>query len=143
MRREHGFVDLGTPDQPGYGGGGREADDPVVVLILDALPAGVAGQLLPSHDLGRHEAGQPGRGVRRRYMVLIKPALRLLRGAGVDAAMISGLAKLNQLEALVRRGADDSLRDWIFAPALPRQRGGCVSSAPGAVRRRGRIRRCR
>jgi phosphotriesterase-related protein len=58
---------------------GREPDDEVAALILKALEAGKANQLLISHDLGWYDPALPGGGTPRGYTHLADVMLPLLQ----------------------------------------------------------------
>jgi phosphotriesterase-related protein len=81
---------------------GREPDDDVVALIMRAIEAGLAGQLLLSHDLGWYDPAQPGGGVPRPYTVLVDRILPMLRARGVDDATITLLTESNPFKAFAR-----------------------------------------
>ncbi len=81
---------------------GRDPDDEVVELILQALEAELAGQLLLSHDLGWFDPALPGGGVPRPYTVLVDRILPMLRRAGVDEATITLLTETNPFNAFAR-----------------------------------------
>ncbi len=81
---------------------GREPDQDVVALIMRAIEAGLAGQLLLSHDLGWYDPAQPGGGVPRPYTVLVDRILPMLRARGVDDATITLLTESNPFKAFAR-----------------------------------------
>ncbi len=81
---------------------GREPDEDVVALIMRAIEAGLAGQLLLSHDLGWYDPAQPGGGVPRPYTVLVDHILPMLRARGVDDATITLLTESNPFKAFAR-----------------------------------------
>jgi phosphotriesterase-related protein len=81
---------------------GRDPDEEVVALILQALEAGLEGQLLLSHDLGWYDPAQPGGGVPRPYTALVDRVLPMLRQAGVDEATIHLLTETNPFNAFAR-----------------------------------------
>jgi phosphotriesterase-related protein len=81
---------------------GREPDDEVLALILKALAAGKANQLLISHDLGWYDPAQPGGGTPRGYTHLADVMLPLLRQNGIDDATIRQLTVTNPFEAFAR-----------------------------------------
>jgi phosphotriesterase-related protein len=81
---------------------GREPDAVVLPLIEKALAAGLAGQLLLSHDLGWYDPAQPGGGVPRPYTHLCEVMLPKLRTAGVDEATIRQLTHANPFAAYAR-----------------------------------------
>ncbi len=81
---------------------GREPDEEVAALILKALEAGKAKQMLISHDLGWYDPAQPGGGTPRPYTHLVDVMLPLLRQRGVDEATIRQLTVVNPFEAFAR-----------------------------------------
>ena len=81
---------------------GRDPDDEVVALILQALEAGLGKQLLLSHDLGWYDPAQPGGGVPRPYTAMVERILPMLRSAGVDQETITLLTETNPFEAFAR-----------------------------------------
>ena len=81
---------------------GREPDEDVVALIRQALDAGLAAQLLLSHDLGWYDPAQPGGGVPRPYTALVDRILPMLRASGVDEATITLLTETNPFNAFAR-----------------------------------------
>jgi phosphotriesterase-related protein len=81
---------------------GREPDDEVVALILRALDAGKAKQMLISHDLGWYDPAQPAGGTPRPYTHLSDVMLPLLRTRGVDEEVIRQLTVTNPFEAFAR-----------------------------------------
>ncbi len=81
---------------------GREPDDAVCALIMQALGAGLGKQLLLSHDLGWYDPALPGGGTPRPYTHLVAVMLPMLRDAGVSEAVITGLTVDNPFEAFAR-----------------------------------------
>ncbi|WP_423065621.1 phosphotriesterase family protein [Devosia sp. CN2-171] len=81
---------------------GREPDDEVAALILRALDAGKAKQMLISHDLGWYDPAQPAGGTPRPYTHLSDVTLPLLRTRGVDEEVIRQLTVINPFEAFAR-----------------------------------------
>lgn len=81
---------------------GYVPDEETVARILRALEAGLAGQLLLSHDMGWFDPAQPGGGVPRPYTHLVDSVLPKLRAAGVDEATIVQLTEINPFEAFAR-----------------------------------------
>lgn len=81
---------------------GRDPDEIVLAQILRALSAGLAGQLLLSHDLGWFDPAQPGGGTPRPYTHLVDTILPRLRDAGVDEATLVQLTEVNPFEAFAR-----------------------------------------
>jgi phosphotriesterase-related protein len=81
---------------------GRDPDAPVLALILRALEAGKASQLLLSHDVGWFDPAQPGGGTPRAYTHLSNVMLPLLRDSGVDEMTLKLLTHANPFEAFAR-----------------------------------------
>ncbi len=81
---------------------GRAPDDEVAGLIMRALDAGLAGQLLISHDLGWYDPARPGGGVPRPYTRLSDVMLPLLAARGVPAATLRQLTVHNPFTAFAR-----------------------------------------
>ncbi|WP_374620429.1 phosphotriesterase [Devosia sp.] len=81
---------------------GRAPDDEVAGLILRALDAGLAGQLLISHDLGWYDPARPGGGVPRPYTHLSDVMLPLLAARGVPEATLRQLTVDNPFMAFAR-----------------------------------------
>jgi phosphotriesterase-related protein len=81
---------------------GRAPDAAVLALVLRALEAGLADQLLLSHDLGWYDPAQPGGGTPRPYTHLSDWLLPALREAGVDEATITRLTHDNPFNAYAR-----------------------------------------
>jgi len=81
---------------------GRAPDDEVAGLILQALDAGLAGQLLISHDLGWYDPARPGGGVPRPYTHLSDVMLPLLAARGVPEATLRQLTVDNPFMAFAR-----------------------------------------
>ncbi len=81
---------------------GRADDDAVVALILKALDAGLAGQLLLSHDRGWFDPALPGGGTPLPYTHLSEKLLPKLGAAGVDAATLRRITHDNPFDAYAR-----------------------------------------
>lgn len=81
---------------------GRAPDDEVASLILKALEAGKATQLLLSHDRGWYDPAQPGGGVPKPFTHLTDVMLPLLRQRGVADDTIRQLMVINPFEAYAR-----------------------------------------
>ena len=81
---------------------GRAPDEEVAGLILRALDAGLAGQLLISHDLGWYDPARPGGGVPRPYTHLSDVMLPLLAARGVPEATLRQLTVDNPFMAFAR-----------------------------------------
>lgn len=81
---------------------GRAPDDEVASLILKALEAGKATQLLLSHDRGWYDPAQPGGGVPKPFTHLSDVMLPLLRQRGVTDDTIRQLMVTNPFEAYAR-----------------------------------------
>lgn len=81
---------------------GREPDEEVCALILQALAAGLGPQLLLSHDLGWYDPALPGGGTPRPYTHLVDVMLPMLRTAGVEEAVIARLTRDNPFAAFAR-----------------------------------------
>jgi phosphotriesterase-related protein len=81
---------------------GRAPDDEVASLILKALEAGKATQLLLSHDRGWYDPAQPGGGVPKPFTHLTDFMLPLLRQRGVTDDTIRQLMVINPFEAYAR-----------------------------------------
>lgn len=81
---------------------GRAPDDEVAAVVLKALEAGKASQMLISHDLGWYDPALPEGGTQRPYTHLSDVMLPLLRERGVDEATIRQLTVTNPFEAFAR-----------------------------------------
>jgi phosphotriesterase-related protein len=81
---------------------GRAPDDEVASLILKALEAGKATQLLLSHDRGWYDPAQPGGGVPKPFTHLSDVMLPLLRQRGVTDDTVRQLMVTNPFEAYAR-----------------------------------------
>jgi len=81
---------------------GREPDSDVVPLILRAIEAGLADQLLLSHDRGWFDPALPGGGTPQPYTHLVASLLPALRRAGVEAGTIKRMTETNPFEAFAR-----------------------------------------
>jgi phosphotriesterase-related protein len=73
-----------------------------VALILRALDAGLARQLLLSHDAGWFDPAKPGGGTPKPFTVLSTEVLPRLRAAGVSEATITQLTHDNPFSAYAR-----------------------------------------
>jgi phosphotriesterase-related protein len=81
---------------------GRAPDDEVASLILKALEAGKATQLLLSHDRGWYDPAQPGGGVPKPFTHLSDVMLPMLRERGVTEETILQLMVANPFAAYSR-----------------------------------------
>ncbi len=81
---------------------GRAPDDEVADLIVRALEAGYATQLLVSHDRGWYDPAQPGGGVPKPFTHLSDVMLPLLRQRGVADDTIRQLTVTNPFVAYAR-----------------------------------------
>lgn len=81
---------------------GRAPDDEVADLILKALEAGYAAQLLLSHDRGWYDPAQPGGGVPKPFTHLSDVMLPMLRQRGVSDDTIRQLTVTNPFAAYAR-----------------------------------------
>jgi phosphotriesterase-related protein len=77
-------------------------DGETVERILRALEAGLASQLLLSHDRGWYDPAQPGGGTPKPYTQLAGVILPMLRARGVDEATITQLTHDNPFNAYAR-----------------------------------------
>lgn len=80
----------------------RDPDEEVKSLILRALGAGQAGNLLISHDVGWFDPAKPGGGTQRPYTHLSDVMMPLLREAGVDDETLGQLTEDNPFNAYAR-----------------------------------------
>ncbi|WP_075215956.1 phosphotriesterase family protein [Mongoliimonas terrestris] len=80
----------------------RDPDEEVKALILRALDAGHADNLLISHDVGWYDPAKPGGGNQRPYTHLSDVMMPLLRQAGVDEATLKRLTEDNPFLAYAR-----------------------------------------
>lgn len=80
----------------------REPDAEVRALILRALEAGHAHNLLLSHDVGWFDPAKPRGGTPRSYTHLSDVMLPLLRAAGVDDGTLATLTEDNPFRAYAR-----------------------------------------
>lgn len=80
----------------------RDPDEEVKALILRALEAGHADNLLISHDVGWYDPAKPGGGNQRPYTHLSDVMMPLLRQAGVDEATLKRLTEDNPFLAYAR-----------------------------------------
>lgn len=81
---------------------GREPDAEVVPLIGRAIEAGLAKQLLLSHDRGWFDPALPGGGTPQPYTHLVASLLPALRHAGVEQSTIVRMTEINPFEAFAR-----------------------------------------
>ncbi len=81
---------------------GREPDSEVVPLIQRAVEAGLAEQLLLSHDRGWFDPALPGGGTPQPYTHLVGSLLPALRQAGVEQSTIVRMTEINPFEAFAR-----------------------------------------
>ncbi|MEX1180314.1 MAG: esterase [Cucumibacter sp.] len=81
---------------------GRVPDETLVAMILRALDAGLAGQLLLSHDRGFYDPAIPGGGVPVPYTHLSEVLLPKLRARGVNEPTIVRLTHDNPFNAYAR-----------------------------------------
>jgi phosphotriesterase-related protein len=81
---------------------GRDPDAEVLELVMKALDAGLAGQMLLSHDLGWYDPAQPGGGTPRPYTHLVDWLLPALKQQGVSADTIRQLTHDNPFDAFAR-----------------------------------------
>ncbi len=81
---------------------GRAEDEAVIALILKAIDAGLASQLLLSHDRGWYDPALPGGGTPLPYTHLAGTLLPKLRAAGLDEATITRLTHDNPFNAFAR-----------------------------------------
>lgn len=86
------YDNLGTP----------EADDLIFDRVQKMLAAGLAGQVLLSHDRGWYDPAQPGGGTPRPFTPLSEHFLPRLRAAGVDEATLAQLTRHNPFLAFAR-----------------------------------------
>lgn len=82
----------------------RAPDEDVKALILWALEAGHANNLLISHDVGWFDPAKPGGGTPRPYTHLSDVMMPLLRAAGVDDQTLELLTADNPFQAFSRPG---------------------------------------
>ena len=81
---------------------GRDDDGAVATMILRALDAGLAGQLLLSHDRGWYDPAKPQGGKPEPYTHLSLVMIPMLKGRGVDEATIRALTHDNPFNAFAR-----------------------------------------
>jgi len=81
---------------------GREPDAEVVPLIGRAIEAGLAEQLLLSHDRGWFDPALPGGGTPQPYTHLVGSLLPALRQTGVEQSTIVRMTEINPFEAFAR-----------------------------------------
>jgi phosphotriesterase-related protein len=77
-------------------------DDYFVRQIQRVLDAGLADQLLLSHDRGWYDPAQPGGGIPKAYTYIHKQLLPKLEAAGVDEPTIRQLTQTNPFRAFAR-----------------------------------------
>ena len=82
----------------------RDPDEEVKSLILWALEAGHANNLLISHDVGWFDPAKPGGGMPRSYTHLSDVMIPLLRASGVDDGTLKVLTEDNPFRAYSRPG---------------------------------------
>jgi phosphotriesterase-related protein len=82
----------------------RDPDEEVRALILRALEAGHADNLLVSHDVGWFDPARPGGGMPRPYTHLSDVMIPLLRASGVDDGTLRVLTEDNPFRAYSRPG---------------------------------------
>jgi len=80
----------------------RDPDEEVKALILRALEAGQAKNLLISHDVGWYDPAKPKGGNQRSYIHLSDVMMPLLRASGVDEATLKLLTEDNPFNAYAR-----------------------------------------
>jgi phosphotriesterase-related protein len=85
-----------------YDGISQREDEFFVVLILKVLDAGYGGQLLLSQDRGWYDPAQPGGGTPLPFTYIVETFLPKLAAAGVDAATIDQLMRVNPFRAFAR-----------------------------------------
>lgn len=73
-----------------------------VALIARAVDAGLAGQLLVSHDAGWFDPAKPGGGTPKPYDVLSREVLPRLRALGLDEAILTRITHDNPFAAYAR-----------------------------------------
>jgi len=73
-----------------------------VALIARAIEAGLAGQLLLSHDAGWFDPAKPGGGTPKPYDVLSREVLPRLRSLGIDEATLTRITHDNPFRAYAR-----------------------------------------
>ncbi|WP_246226231.1 phosphotriesterase family protein [Chelativorans xinjiangense] len=82
----------------------RAPDEEVKSLILRALEAGYANNLLISHDVGWFDPAKPGGGVPRSYTHLSDVMMPSLKASGVDDGTLKVLSEDNPFRAYSRPG---------------------------------------
>ena len=80
----------------------RDPDEEVKALILRALEAGQAQNLLISHDVGWYDPAKPKGGNQRSYTHLSDVMMPLLRASGVDMPTLKLLTEDNPFNAYAR-----------------------------------------
>ena len=73
-----------------------------VALIARAIEAGLAGQLLLSHDAGWFDPAKPGGGTPKPYDVLSREVLPRLHSLGIDEATLTRITHDNPFRAYAR-----------------------------------------
>jgi len=81
------------------------AEDKFLALVLWALDAGYARQIMLSHDAGWYRPGEPEGGAKRGYTYLVAEFLPRLRRAGVSEETIRVLTVENPQRAFAVRAA--------------------------------------
>jgi len=82
--------------------GGWGDDETYVTNINRVLDAGLADQVLLSHDRGWYDPAQPGGGTPKPYTYLSEVFVPKLKASGVDAATIGKLTRDNPFRAFAR-----------------------------------------
>jgi phosphotriesterase-related protein len=83
--------------------GSDDFDDAFFVQrVQRLLDAGLGGRLLLSQDRGQYDPAQPGGGTPRPYTYLSERFLPALQAAGIDAATIGQLTRVNPFAAFAR-----------------------------------------
>lgn len=80
-------------------GSSPEEDARLLKIVQALMAAGCRDRILLSHDAGWYDPGQPDGGQQRGYTALLTSFLPALREAGVDEAVIRGLASENPRRA--------------------------------------------
>jgi phosphotriesterase-related protein len=87
-------------------GNDLQGDENILKRILGMLEAGLAKQVLLSHDRGWYDPAQPGGGIPRPFTYLSEQFLPRLRAAGVDEKIIRQLTQTNPFHAFARQDAN-------------------------------------
>jgi phosphotriesterase-related protein len=85
-------------------GSDPEGDEAILRRILGMLEAGMANQILLSHDRGWYDPAQPGGGEPRPFTYLNEVFLPRLRAAGIEEHTIQQLTQGNPFRAFARQG---------------------------------------